>query len=137
MGLRHACRSGESLGKRMFFLHNMSFLLGASQGRCSTHTLNHTGREVCVISLVSFTFPICRWIASEDNAADEPFPSNRHRAHVQDDVDQCGTSTPRAAVDTELLSVLSAEDARMASEEAPPRKHSGTHSCTGFADQIR
>ena len=70
MGLRHACRSTECLGKRLLFLlDNMALVLGALKGRGSTPNLNHTCREVCVISLATFTIPVCRWIASESNPA--------------------------------------------------------------------
>ena len=70
MGLRHACRSTECLGKRsLFLLENMALVLGASKGRGSSPNLNHTCREDCVISLATFTIPVCRWIASEGNSA--------------------------------------------------------------------
>ena len=73
MGLRHACRSAGGLGKRLLFLlDNMALVLGASKGRGSMPNLNHTCREICVISLATFIIPICRWIASEDNQVDEP-----------------------------------------------------------------
>ena len=36
-------------------------------GNGSTPNLNYTCREICVISLATFTVPVCRWIASEDN----------------------------------------------------------------------
>ena len=55
MGLRHACRSTESLGKQLLFLlDNMALVLGASKGRGSMPNLNHTCREICVISLATF-----------------------------------------------------------------------------------
>ena len=92
MGLRHACRSRESLGKRLLFLlDNTALVLGASNCSGSAPNLNHTCREVCVISLSTFTIPVCRWIASEDNPADEPSRSKRYRPGMHDDVDQCGT----------------------------------------------
>ena len=88
MGLRHACRSTESLGKRlMFLLDNMALVLGASKGRSILPKINHTCREICVISLATFTIPICRWIASQDNPADEPSRSKRYRPSMHSDVD--------------------------------------------------
>ena len=136
LGLRLACRSSESSSERiLFMLDNMALVMGSSKGRGSARTLNHTCCEVCVISQLSLTILVCA--ASEDNPADEPSRSKRNRAPMHDDVDRCGTSAPWAAADTELLSVLCAEAARMASEEAPPRKHSGTRSCTGLAGQNR
>ena len=72
MGLRHPCRSTESLGKRLLFLlDNMAFVLGASKGWSSAPSLNHTCRDICVISLATFTILVCRWIASDTNLADE------------------------------------------------------------------
>ena len=88
MGLRHACRSTESLGKRLLFLlDNMALVLGASKGRGGTPSLNHTCREICVISLAKFTIPVCRWIASETNPADEPSRSKRYRPKMHSDVE--------------------------------------------------
>ena len=93
MGLRHACRSSDSLGERiLFLLDNMALVLGASKGRDTAPNFDHTCREICIISLVAFTVPVCRWIASEGNPADEPSRSKRHRADMLNDVDQCGTS---------------------------------------------
>ena len=64
MGMRYACRSAESLWKRMLFLlNNMTLILGASKGRDNTSNLIHTCREICVISLDTFTIPIRRWIS--------------------------------------------------------------------------
>ena len=97
-GLRHACRSTESLVKRfLFLLDNMALVLGASKGRSSAPSLNHTCREICVISLATFT----KWIASETNPTDEPPRSKRYRPRMHSDVDQYGTSTtePRSPVD--------------------------------------
>ena len=135
MGLRHACRSTECLGKRLLLLlNNMALVLGASKGRGSTPNLNHTCREVCVISLATFTIPVCRWIASESNPADEPSRSKRYRPRMHSDVDQCGPSASGSAPDVELLAVLSAEAARVASEEAQARKQSASRPCAGAAD---
>ena len=53
MGLRRACRSTKTLG--LFLLDNMVLVLGASKGRGSTPNLDHTCREICVISLATFT----------------------------------------------------------------------------------
>ena len=132
------CRSTESLVKRLLLLlDNMALVLGASKGRGSAPNLNHTCREICVISLATFTIPVCRWIASEDNPADEPSRSKRYRVNMHHDVDQCGPSATGSAPDSELLADLSAEAARVASEEAQTRKHSRVHSCAGVADQSR
>ena len=138
MGLRHACRSTESLGKRLLFLlDNMALVLGDSKGRGSTPNLSHTCREICVISLATFTIRICRWIASEDNPADEPARSKRYRPNMLFDADQCGPSATWSAPDSELLVVLSAKAVRVASEEAKARKRSRSRSCAGVADQSR
>ena len=104
MGLRHACRSTESLRKRLLFLlDNTALVLGASKVRGSTPNLNHTCREVCVISLATFTIPVCRWIASESNPADEPSRSKRYRPRMHFDVDQRGTAASESAPDSEML----------------------------------
>ena len=79
-------------------------------------------REVCVISLAAFTIPVCRWIASESNPADEPPRSKRYRPRMHSAVDQCGTAASESTLDSELLTVLSAEAARVAGEEAQSRK---------------
>ena len=124
MGLRHAGRSTESLGKWfLFLLDNMALVLGASKGRSSAPSLNHTCREICVISLATFTVPVCRWIASETYPADEPSRSKRYRPRMHSDVDQDETSTGLTP-DSELFSVLFAEAARVAGEEVQPRKPS-------------
>ncbi len=53
MGLRHACRSTESLGKRLLFLlGNTALVLGASKGGGGMPNLNHTCHEICVIEVV-------------------------------------------------------------------------------------
>ena len=104
------------------------------QGRGSSPNLNHTCREVCVISLATFTIPICRWIASEDNRADEPFRSKRYRPRMHSDVDQCETAATGSTPDSELRTVLSAEAARVAGEEAQARKLSRDRSYAGAAD---
>ena len=138
MGLRRACRSNESLGKKILFLPvNMDLVLSASKGRGSAPNLNHSCLEICVISLVTFTIPASRWIAPEDNAADEPPRSRRYRADMHHDVDQRGTSAAEVAADTELFAVLSAEAARMASDEASVRNPSGIRSSSGLACQNR
>ena len=60
MGLRHACRSTESLGKRLLFLlDNMALVLGASKGRGSLPTSTHLSRNLCHL-LATFTIPICQ-----------------------------------------------------------------------------
>ena len=138
LGSRHACRSAECPGKRLLFLlDNMALVLGASKGRGRSPNLNHTSREICVISLATFTIPVCRWIASEDNPADEASRSKRCRPSMHSDVDQCGPSATGSAPDSELLAVLSAEAARVASEEAQARKRSRGRFCAGVADQNR
>ena len=126
MGLRHACRSTESQEKWfLLLLGNMALVLGASKGRSSAPNLNHTCREECVISLATLTIPVCRWIASETNPADEPLRSKRYRPRVHSDVGQCETSTTGLTPDSGLFTVLSAEAARVAGEEVQPRKLSG------------
>ena len=121
MGLRHACRSTECLGKRfLFLLDNMSLVLGASNGavvpRVSTTCVARS-----VISLATFTIPVCRLIASR---------SKRYRPRMHSDVDRCETSTTGLTPDSELFTVLSAEAARVAGEEVQPRKPSRVRSCT-------
>ena len=66
----------------------------------------HLLRNLCITT--------CRWIASEDNPADEPSRSKRCRPSMHSDVDQCGPSATGSAPDAELLAVLSAEVARVA-----------------------
>ena len=51
---------------------HVALVLGASKGRRSAPSLNHTCREICVISLATFTITVCRWIASETNLSDGP-----------------------------------------------------------------
>ena len=63
--------------------------------RSSAPSLNHTCRVICLISLASFTIPVCRWIASETDPADEPPHSKRYRPRMHSDVDQCETSATR------------------------------------------
>ena len=132
MLLRHACRCAESLGKRLlFFLDNMALVLGASKGRGSTPNLNHTRREVCVISLATFTIPVCRWIVSETNPAGGPSPLKRYRPRVHSDVDQCGTAASESTPDSELFTVLWRSRAScigLASPEAPQPRFSATRS---------
>ena len=135
MGLRYACRSTECLENRLLFLlDNMALVLGASQGRGSAPNLNHTCREVCVISLATFAIPVCRWIASESNAADESSRSKRYRPRMHSVVDQCGTAASASTADPVLLTVLSAEAARVAGEEAQTRKPSRERSYAFAAD---
>ena len=137
-GLRHACRSTESLGKRvLFLLDNMAMVLGASKCRGGTPNLNHTGREICVISLAAFTIPVCRWIASEDNLADEPSRSKRYRPITYSDIDQRGMTAKGSTPGSELFAVLSAGAARVAGEEAQSRKLSRVRSCAGVAGLSR
>ena len=119
MGLRRACRSNASLGKRfLFLLDNMALVLGSFEGVVvALPNLSHTCREVCVISLAIFTIPVCRWIASEDNPTDEPSRSKRHRPDMQHDVDQRGTCALETTADSELFtSFFFSEAARVASE---------------------
>ena len=115
----------------LFLLDNMALVLGASKGRGSAPNLNHTCREICVISLATFTILVCRWIASEDNPADEPSRSKRYRPSMHSDIDQCGTTTAGSSPDSELFAVLSAEAARVAGEETQSRKLSRVRSCAG------
>ena len=121
MGLRHACRSTESLRKRsLFMLDNMAVVLGC--------------REICVISLATFTIPVCRWIASETHPADEHLVQS---VTVQECIlmlINVGTSATGLTSDSELFTVLSAEAARVAGEEAQSRKLARVRSCTGVAD---
>ena len=133
MGLHHACRSIEFLRKRLLFLlDNMALVLGASNGRGSIPNLNHTCREICVISLAMLTIPVCRWIASEDKPADEPSCSTGYRPSMHFDVHNVSRLQRR-----ELFAVLSAEAARVASEETQTRKLSRVRSCAGVADRSR
>ena len=136
MGLRHVCRSSEILGKRLLFLlDDMAFVLGASKGRGSTPNLNHTCREICVISLATFTVPVCRWIASEGNLADEPSRLKRYRPDMHYDVPTwagCNGVSPSIGA-----ACFAAEAARVASEEAQTRKCSRVRSCADVADQSR
>ena len=83
-----------------------------------------------------FTIPIRRWIASEDNPADEPSRSKRYRPSTHSGVDQCRPSATRSASDAELA-VLSAEAARVASEETQARKQSASRSCGCVTNQNR
>ena len=117
----------------MFLLDNMALVLGASEGRGGTPNLNHTGREICVISLAAFTIPVCRWIASEDNLADEPSHSKRYRPITYSDIDQRGMTAKGSTPGSELFAVLSAGAARVAGEEAQSRKLSRVRSCAGVA----
>ena len=131
-------RSTESLGKRwLFLLGGVALVLGASKGRGCMPNLNHTCREICVISLATFIIPICRWIASKDNPAAEPSRSKRYRPSMHFHVDQCRPSATGSAPDAELLAVLSAEAARVASEETQTRKQTASRSCAGVTNQNR
>ena len=107
---------------------------GASNSRGSAPSLNHTCREICVISLATFTILVCRWIASETYLADEPPRSKRFRPRKHSDVDQCETSTTGLTTGSELFTVLPAEAARVAGEEVQPRKLSRVRCCTDAAD---
>ena len=55
---------------------------------------------------------------------DEPSRSKRYRPNIHYDVDQCGPVATGSAPDSELLIVLAAEAARVASGEAQTRKRS-------------
>ena len=112
----------------------MALVLGASKGRGSTPNLNHTCREVCVISLATSTIPVCRWIASVSNPADEPSRSKRYLPRMRSDVDQCGTAARESSADSGLLTVLSAEAAPVAGEEAQTRKPARDRPYAGAAD---
>ena len=112
-------------------------VLGASKCRGGTPNLNHTGREICVISLATFTIPVCRWIASEDNLADEPSRSKRYRPITYSDIDQRGMTAKGSTPGSELFAVLSAGAARVAGEEAQSRKLSRVRSCAGVAGLSR
>ena len=96
--------------------------------RSSVPSLNHTYREVCVVSLATFTIPVCRWIASETNPADEPSRSKCYRPRMHSDAEQYETSTTELTPDSELFTVLSAEAARVAGEGVQPRKPSRVRS---------
>ena len=87
-----------------------------------------------VSSLDTFTIPVCRWIASETNPADEPSRTKRYRPRTHSDVDQYEMSTTGLTPDSELFTLLSAEAARVAGEEVQPRKPSRVRSCTDAAD---
>ena len=50
------------------------------------------------------------------------------------DVERCETSATELTPDTELFTVLSSQNARVAGEEAQSRKLSRVRSCTGAAD---
>ena len=106
----------------------MALVLGALKGRGSTPNLNHTCREICVISLATFTVPVCRWIASEGN------PAISFKALPAKHALRCGPAATGSAPDSELLAVLAAEAARVACKEAQTRKRSRVRSCAG-ADQ--
>ena len=115
----------KAWGKRfLFLLDNMALVLGAWKGRSSAPSLNHTHREVCVISLATVTIPVCRCIASETNPADEPSRSKPYRPRMHSDVDQCETSTTGLTPDF-------AEVARVAGEEVQSRKPSRVRSSAG------
>ena len=92
-----------------------------------------TTSEVCVISLATFTIPVCRWIASETNPADDQSRPMRYRPRMHSDVDQYETSTTGLTPDSELFTVLPAEAARVAGEDVQPRKPSGVRSSTCVA----
>ena len=106
-------------------------------GRGGTPNLIHTCRNICVTFLATSTIPVCRWIASEDNLADEPSCSKRYRPNMHFDVDQCVSSATESAPDSELFAVLSAEAARVASAETQTRQVSRVRSCVSLADQSR
>ena len=108
-------------------------VLGASESQGGTPYLNHTGREICVTSLATFTIPVCRWIASEDNLADEPSRSKRYRPITYSDIDQRGMTAKGSTPGSELFAVLSAGAAQVAGEEAQSRKLSRVRSCAGVA----
>ena len=114
-----------------------SLVLGASKCRGGTPILNHTGREICVISLATFTIPVCRWIPSDDNLADEPSRSKRYRPITYSDIDQRGMTAKESTPGSELFAVLSAGAARVAGEEAQSRKLSRVRSCAGVAGLSR
>ena len=77
---------------------------------------------------------VCRWIASECDPADEPSRSKRCRPRKHSDVDQCATDASESTPNLELLTVLSAEAARVAGEETQFRKLSRDRSYAGAAD---
>ena len=106
---------------------------GAQLAVAAPPNLNHTCREICIISLVTFPIPVCRWTASEDNPADEPSRSKRYRADMQAMLTNVGPLRPGQPLTRSSLQ----KAARVASEEAPARKPSGVRSCTGLAGQNR
>ena len=112
----------------LFLLDSMALVLGAKSAAVVPRV--STCREVCVISLSTFTIPVCRWIASETNPAVEPSRSKRYRPRMHSDVDQCETSTTGLTADLELFTVLPAEAARVTGEEVQPRKPSRVRSST-------
>ena len=136
-GLRHACRSTEKPGETVAVLVGQHAWCWVLQIVAVAHQTSTTLVAKSVISLATCAIPICRWIASEDHPVDEPFRSERDRPNTHLDVDQCGPSATGSAPDSELLAVLSAEAARVASEEAETRKRSRVRSCAGVADQSR
>ena len=96
MGLRHACRSTECRGKRLLFLlDNMALVLGASKGSwwCAKPQ-PHLYQNLCLSLFCHVHHPICRWIAPEDNPADDPSRSKRYGPSMHSDVDQTGRLQP-------------------------------------------
>ena len=95
----------------------------------------HLSRNLCHLSLATFIIPICRWIASKNDPADESSRIKRHRPSMYSDVDQSRPSATGSAPDAELLAVLSAEATRVASEETQARKQTASRSCAGVSNQ--
>ena len=102
-------------------------VLGASKDRGSTPDLNYTCREVCVISLATFTILVCRWIASDSNPADEPSRSKRYRPRIHSDVDQCGTD---ASESTRMKNYAGAADLNKGRTDTCPKTTRRRRSCT-------
>ena len=103
----------------------------------SAPSLNHTCREVGVISLATFTIPVCIWIASETDPAVEPSRSQRYRQRLHSDVDRYVTSTTGLTPDSELFTELPAEASRVTGEEVQPRKPSRVRSSTDVTHMSR
>ena len=136
MEFRHACRSTESQGKRFqFLLDNMALVLGASKCRGSTPNLNHTSREIYIISLATFT------VLSVDGL---------HQKITQQTSHLVQSVTDRACIPmltiagflqrSQLLTRSSLSSSQPKPHELPVRKRklgNGSRSCAGVADQSR
>ena len=102
---------------------------------CQTSTI--LVAKFCVISLATFIIPLCTGFRQKIiRPTSHLAPSVAARA-MYSDVDQCRPSATGSALDAELLAVLSAEAAQVASEETQTRMQSASRSCIAVTDQNR